>query len=150
VVVHEIRATIERSGVTYAGLLDDLFVLAAFSNDPASVAADARRVAQAILDVRDRLAELEEKWDLRLDYRLAMDVGSIFNSAVASEPPSRNIWGDAVGVAKVLAEAAGRRSIAVSETAYELLSGDFLFRPRGSYFLPEIGTMRLFVLVGHI
>jgi adenylate cyclase len=150
VVVHEIRQTIEKSGVTYAGFLDDLFVLAAFSTEKEAITVDAHRVAQAILDVRDRLAELEEKWDLRLDYRLAIDVGSIMNSAVATEPPSRNVWGNAVGVAKVLAESTGRRAISVSESAYELLSDVFLFRPRGSYFLPEIGTMRLFVLVGRV
>jgi adenylate cyclase len=150
VLVHEIRQTVEKSGVTYAGLLDDEIVLAAFSNDPADVAADAHRIAQAAIDVRDRLAELEEKWDLRLNYRLAIDIGSLLTSPVATDPPSRNVWGDAVKVAKVLAQSAGRRSIAASESAYELLSDNFLFRPRGSYFLPEAGTMRLFVLVGRV
>ena len=45
---------------------------------------------------------------------------------------------------------AARHTITASETAYDLLSSDFLFRPRGSYFLPETGTMRTFVLVGRI
>ena len=70
--------------------------------------------------------------------------------AVATEPPSRNLWGGAIGIAKVLADTAARRTIAASETAYELLSDNFLFRPRGSYFLPETGNMRTFVLVGRI
>ena len=43
-----------------------------------------------------------------------------------------------------------RRTIVASETAYEMLSDHFLFRPRGSYFLPETGNMRTFVLVGRI
>ena len=43
-----------------------------------------------------------------------------------------------------------RRTIAASETAYDLLSNQFLFRPRGSYFLPETGNMRTFVMVGRI
>ena len=43
-----------------------------------------------------------------------------------------------------------RRTIAASETAYDLLSNQFLFRPRGSYFLPENGNMRTFVMVGRI
>ena len=41
-----------------------------------------------------------------------------------------------------------RRAITVSEVAYQILAGDFLFRQRGTYFLPETGTMRTFVLVG--
>ena len=43
-----------------------------------------------------------------------------------------------------------RRTIAASETAYDMLSNQFLFRPRGSYFLPETGNMRTFVMVGRI
>jgi hypothetical protein len=53
-----------------------------------------------------------------------------------------------VGVAKVLAASGSRRAIVASEAAYHILSGDFLFRQRGTYFLPETGTMRTFVLVG--
>lgn len=147
-IVRELRRTIERSGVTYAAMLDDQIVLAAFSPEGGTIAADARCVATAILDARDCLIDLEEKWGISLDFRLAVDIGTIMTSTVATDPPTRNLWGGALGVAKVLAATAGRRSVAASETTYDLLSGDFLFRPRGSYFLPETGTMRTFVLVG--
>ena len=149
-IVHELRRAIERSGVSYAALLDDQIVLAAFSAKEGKTADDARCVATAVLALRDRLLELEERWNVNLDFRLAIDIGTVMTSTVGTEPPSRNLWGGAVGVAKILAASAGRRSIAASETAYDLLSGDFLFRPRGTYFLPETGTMRTFVLVGRI
>jgi hypothetical protein len=58
------------------------------------------------------------------------------------------LWGGAIGVAKVLAASGSRRAITVSEAAYHLLSADFLLRQRGSYFLPETGPMRTFVLAG--
>jgi len=149
-IIDELRRTIEKSGVSYAALLDDQIVLAAFSPDKAAVAGNAHCVATAVLDLRDRLFELEEKWNISLDFRLAIDVGTIMSSAVATEPPSRNVWGGAVGIAKVLAATAARRTIAASETTYDLLSDRFLFRSRGSYFLPETGNMRTFVLVGRI
>jgi class 3 adenylate cyclase len=149
-IVDELRLTIEKSGVAYAALLDDQIVLAAFSRDKNEVAGGARCVATAMLDLRDRLFELEEKWNTSLDFRLAIDIGTVMASAVATDPPSRNLWGGAIGIAKVLADTAARRTIAASETAYELLSDNFLFRPRGSYFLPETGNMRTFVLVGRI
>jgi adenylate cyclase len=103
-----------------------------------------------LLDLRDRLFDLEEKWNTSLDFRLAIDVGTVMASDVATDPPSRNLWGGAVGIAKVLAGTATRRTIAASDTAYELLAGNFLFRPRGAYFLPETGNMRTFVLIGRI
>jgi class 3 adenylate cyclase len=149
-IVDELRLVLEKSNVAYAALLDDQIVLAAFSSDKNQVAGDAHCVATALLDLRDRLFELEEKWNTTLDFRLAIDIGVVMASAVATDPPSRNLWGGAVGIAKVLADTAARRTIAASETAYELLSDNFLFRPRGSYFLPETGNMRTFVLVGRL
>jgi adenylate cyclase len=149
-IVDELRLVLEKSGVAYAALLGDQIVLAAFSRDKNVVAGCAHCVATAMLDLRDRLFELEEKWNTSLDFRLAIDVGTVMASAVATDPPSRNLWGGAVGIAKVLADTAARRTIVASETAYEMLSDHFLFRPRGSYFLPETGNMRTFVLVGRI
>lgn len=147
-IVRELRGAIEPSGVSYAALLDDQIVLAAFSADTDTLAADARCLATTMLDLRDRLLALEDKWGVSLDFRLGIDIGAVMTSSVATEPPSRNLWGGALGVAKVLAATASRRSIASSEAAYEVLSGEFLFRSRGSYFLPETGTMRTFVMVG--
>jgi hypothetical protein len=147
-IVHELRRAIEKSGVSYAALLDDQIVLASFSRDKESAADDAICMATALLDLRDRLIELEDRWGTSLDFRLAIDIGTVMASTVGTDPPSRNLWGGAVGIAKVLATATARRTIAASETAYDLLSTQFLFRPRGSYFLPETGNMRTFVMVG--
>jgi adenylate cyclase len=107
-------------------------------------------MATAMLELRDRLIELEDRWGTSLDFRLAIDIGMVMASTVGTDPPSRNLWGGAVGIAKVLADTTARRTIAASETAYDLLSNQFLFRPRGSYFLPETGNMRTFVMVGRI
>jgi adenylate cyclase len=79
-----------------------------------------------------------------------MDIGSVMTSQVGDDTSARNLWGGAVAVAKVLAATGGRRLITVSEAAYSVLARDFLFRPRGTYFLPETGTMRTFVLVGEL
>jgi adenylate cyclase len=85
---------------------------------------------------------------MTLGFRLAIDVGPVVLSKIGTDPPTRNIWGSAVSVARILAAAAGQHTISASEAAYTMLSGDFLFRPSGSYLLPETGRMRTFVLVG--
>jgi class 3 adenylate cyclase len=148
-IVRDLGRVIEESGVSYAALLDDQIVLACFSHGKEAVA-DAHCVAAAILDLRDRLIALEDRWGTRLDFRLAIDIGTVMSSTIGSDPPSRNLWGGAVGIAKVLAGTTARRTIAASETAYDVLSNEFLFRPRGSYFLPESGNMRIFVMVGRL
>jgi class 3 adenylate cyclase len=149
-IMQEVRSAVERSDVSYAALLDDEIVLAAFSADAAQASRAAALVAMTMLELRDRLIQLEEKWGIDLDFRLAMDVGTVMASSLASDPPTRNLWGGAVSIAKILAATATRHTIAASETAYERLASQFLLRPRGTYFLPETGNMRTFIMVGHL
>ena len=140
-------SSVGRSDVAYAALLDDQVVLAAFSGGRQSVAVDARVLALAAVDVRDRLVDLTAGWGEGSEFRIAIDIGPVMTSTFGADA-ERSLWGGAVGVAKVLAASGSRRAIIVSEAAYHVLSGDFLFRQRGTYFLPETGRMRTFVLVG--
>jgi class 3 adenylate cyclase len=146
-VIGEIQSALGPSGVGYAALLDDQVVLVAFSEGGQSIAADARLVARTAVDVRDRLVDLTAGWGEGAEFRVAIDVGPVMTSAFG-ERAERTLWGGSIGVAKILAASGSRRAITVSEAAYQVLSGDFLFRQRGTYFLPETGTMRTFVLVG--
>ena len=148
--VEEIRSAIERSGLAYAALLDDMVVLAAFSGDAESIAIDARVTAMAAIDLRDRLADLTASWGPESEFRLAIDIGPIMVSSAAGHPAGRNLWGGAIGVARILASTGGRRAITVSEATYLVLSNDFLFRQVGAFFLPETGPMQTFLLVGEL
>ena len=154
-VVAAVRGVIERSGVAYAALLDDQIVLASFPEESEAIAdnaiaAEARCVALAAIDLRERLLEATASWGAGSEFRISLDIGSVMVSHVGTEADARNLWGGAVAVAKILAATGGRRLITVSESAYSVLARDFLFRPRGTYYLPETGTMRTFVLVGEL
>ena len=148
--VDEIRGAVERSGLAYAALLDDMVVLAAFSDSPGSIAIDTRVAAAVAIDLRDRLTDLTASWGEGSEFHLAIDIGPIMVSAAASHPAGRNLWGGAIGIAKILAASGGRRAITVSEATYLMLANDFLFRQRGAFFLPETGVMQTFVLVGEL
>ena len=146
-VIDEIQCALGCSGVAYAALLDDQVVLAAFSESRQAVAVDARVLALAAVDIRDRLVDLTAGWGEGSEFRIAVDIGPVMASSFGGDA-ERSLWGGAIGVAKILAASGSRRAITVSEAVYQILSGDFLFRQRGTYFLPETGTMRTFVLVG--
>ena len=146
-VIDEVQRAVTTTGVGYAALLDDQVVLVAAVDGAQSPAVAARLVAVAALDVRDRLVDLTSGWGEGSEFRIAIDVGPVMASAFGNGT-DRNLWGGAIGVAKVLAASGSRRAITVSEAAYSLLSTDFLLRQRGSYFLPETGPMRTFVLAG--
>jgi adenylate cyclase len=146
-VIDEVQRAVAQNSVGYAALLDDQVVLVAALDGAQSPAVAARLVAVAALDVRDRLVDLTAGWGEGSEFRIAIDVGPVMASAFG-DGTDRNLWGGAIGVAKVLAASGSRRAITVSEAAYSLLSADFLMRPRGRYFLPETGPMRTFVLAG--
>jgi class 3 adenylate cyclase len=146
-VIDEVQRAVAMNGVGYAALLDDQVVLVSAADGTQSAEVATRLVAVAALDVRDRLADLTSGWGEGSEFRIAIDVGSVMASAFG-DGTDRNLWGGAIGVAKVLAESGSRRAITVSQAAYHLLSADFLLRQRGSYFLPETGPMRTFVLAG--
>jgi class 3 adenylate cyclase len=144
-VIERIQEAVAESPLAYAALLDDQVILAAHSaGQPPAV--EARIVALVALELRNRLLELTAGWGEGSEFRVAIDIGPVMATRFGND--SYSLWGGAIAVAKVLATSGGRRAITVSETAYQILSGDFLFRQRGTYFLPETGTMRTFVLVG--
>jgi adenylate cyclase len=150
VIVREVRSAIERNDLNYAVQFDDLIAIAAYSPEKKTASRDARSVARTLLDIRDALSKLEEKWDTELDFKFAIDVGAVMHSAATGDPSCGNLWGGAIGVAKNLAMAAARHAIVASETAYELLARNFLLRPEGTYYMPEVGDMRIFILVGQL
>jgi len=54
-----------------------------------------------------------------------------------------------IRTAELMAQSAtGTGSIQVSERAYGQLRQQFLFRARGVFYLPRVGTARTFILAG--
>jgi adenylate cyclase len=41
-------------------------------------------------------------------------------------------------------------TVQATAAAYQRLREDFLFRPRGSFYLPHVGDARTFVLAGRL
>jgi adenylate cyclase len=60
-----------------------------------------------------------------------------------------NLWGDVIRTAELMAQSAtDTGSIQVSEHAYKQLRQQFLFRARGLFYMPRVGTARTFILAG--
>jgi hypothetical protein len=149
-IVRAIRAVIDRSDLSYAAQFDDEIVIAACSAGEVTAARDAQCVATVLLEVRDALMKLEEKWRAHLDFRFAIDVGTVMKSDFGGTPSGLNLWGGAISVAKLLLTAAAEHAIATSEAASALLSDQFLLRPHSAYYLPETGSTRTFTLAGRL
>ncbi|HTU54038.1 MAG TPA: adenylate/guanylate cyclase domain-containing protein [Acetobacteraceae bacterium] len=109
------------------------------------------RIADAALAARERCLELFEEVGHAPAFRIGIDYGIAIGSELGRQPRLFNLWGEAVRTADMMASsAAGAGSIQVSEAAYRRLRQQFLFRPRGSFYLPRVGAARTFVLASRL
>jgi len=107
------------------------------------------RLADAALAAREACLSLLAQSDLEPVFHIGIDFGAAFGCALGQEPRLFNLWGDVIRTAALMAHsAADTGSIQVSERAYEQLRQQFLFRPRGVFYVPRIGTARIFILAG--
>jgi len=105
------------------------------------------RIADAAIAARERCLELFDAVGRDPTFRIGIACGMAIGGNVGREPRLFNLWGPAVFAAEVMAETcAGPGLIQVDEAAYHRLRSDFLFRPRGAFYLPRRGPTQTFVL----
>ncbi|HMK69114.1 MAG TPA: hypothetical protein VK433_11230, partial [Stellaceae bacterium] len=61
-----------------------------------------------------------------------------------------NLWGEAVTTAGILARSATPGTVQASETVRRRVGRDFLFRPRGDFYLARVGSVQTFVLASRL
>jgi class 3 adenylate cyclase len=129
----------------YVKLVGDKVVAAAgfTANDTTAL----QRVADASIAARDRCLELFESNRRPRSFRIGISCGLAVGGNVGHEPRLFNLWGDTVRTSEILADTGvGAGTIQVCGTTYRRLRDEFLFRPRGTYYLPGFGAMNTFVL----
>jgi adenylate cyclase len=125
-------------------------VVAAAGCTPADSSA-ILRIADAALAARERCLDLFEAADRSPAFRIGIDFGIAIGSPLGRQPRLFNLWGEAVRTADTMAASApGVATIQVSEAAYQRLRQQFLFRPRGSFYVPRVGPAQTFVLASRL
>ncbi|HXZ00728.1 MAG TPA: cache domain-containing protein [Stellaceae bacterium] len=134
--------------IPYVKLVGHEIVAAAGFEPPATDA--ATRIADAAVALREHCLALFQDSDRPPEFRIGLDHGIAIGSAVGSDPRIFNLWGEAVRTAGAMARTALPGTIQATEAAYAELRQDFLFRPRGRFFLPRVGEARTFLLSGRL
>lgn len=134
-------------GVTYLKLVGQEAIAAAgLEQDEDAMT----RIAEAAISIRDQLSLLTDLAGAGAEFRIGLGFGSCFGCLVGRELQQFNLWGEAIETAEIMARSAAPGAIQASAGAYARLRQDFLFRPRGSFYLPGIGQSRTFVLAGQL
>ena len=124
-------------------------IVAAAGCEPADTTA-VERMADAALAVRASCAHLFEEAGVAPSFRIGIDYGIAVGCAVGRDPRVFNLWGEAVTTAETLARSAVPGAIQASEAVQRRLGRDFLFRPRGDFYLARVGSIQTFVLASRI
>ena len=119
----EMRGILEHHGGTVEKFVGDA-VLAVFGV-PEAHEDDALRACRAALEMRERLATLNQRFEQSYGTRIALRIGINSGEVVAGDPTSREtfVTGDAVNVAARLEQAAGENGILLGESTMRLLRG---------------------------
>lgn len=132
----------EADEIPYLKVLGNCVVAAAgFSGDPALA---ARTIARAALTLR----ESDDPSAQRL--RMGIDTGDVLGSHIGRGRNCYNLWGTATRRAAEMAQSAPIGSIQVTAFAYRNLVAEFLFRPRGAFYVHPEGETDTYLLAGQI
>jgi len=134
-------------GVTYLKVAGRYVTAAAgFDRDDAEAMTS---VAELAVAVRDRLSQLMDNGDAT-EFRIGLAFGGCYGCLLGRERHQFNLWGEAFDTAESMAQSAQPGAIQASSGAYTQLHHDFLFRPRGNFYLAGRGEMRCYVLAGQL
>jgi class 3 adenylate cyclase len=107
-------------------------------------------IATLSIAIRDRLSHLIDAGGHGAEFRIGLGFGGCYGCFVGRERQQFNLWGEAFETADIMARSAAPGAIQASAGAYARLRQDFLFRPRGTFYLPGVGQSRTFVLAGQL
>jgi adenylate cyclase len=145
-VAQELEQAAAACGVPYLRLLGVEAVAAAGLTPSEEGGAAPQRIARFALEARDRCARLFEEAGYDPDFRIGLDTGPVLATRLGAGAGFPNIWGGAARAAGRMAASAPPGGIQATEGMVMALSDRFLFRPRGAFHLPRLGTMNSYVL----
>jgi class 3 adenylate cyclase len=117
------------------------------------VAADTtgtQRIADMALAVRESCLQLFDTVGHFPSFRIGLGCGIAIGANIGHEPRLFNLWGEAVTTAETMATSAMPGAIQATGLVHDKLARDFLFRPRGSFYLPRVGAIQTFILASRL
>ncbi|QCE33879.1 adenylate/guanylate cyclase domain-containing protein [Acetobacteraceae bacterium] len=107
------------------------------------------RLAEASLQIREKCLNILAQQNTKLSFSIGIDSSTALVSRFGEDPAVFNIWGESLATAELLADTApGEGVIQVSDSAHQKLKDQYLFRPRGSFYQPDVGIATSYILAG--
>jgi adenylate cyclase len=107
----------------------------------------ARRIALMALEMRDKLLELNQTFQLDIAVRIGIATGEVIAGIIGKRKFSYDLWGDTVNIAARMESHGIEGKIQCTEYFYQLLHREFVFEPRGLIEVKGKGLMLTYFLI---
>lgn len=148
-IVRALQEVADKNDIPYLKIVGQEAVAAA-GFGAADDAAASLLVADTAMAIRERCVALFEECEHPQEFRIGIDCGAAIGCTLGAGPRIFNLWGEAVRTANEMAASALPGTVQASEAAYHKLRQDFLFRPRGRFYLPRAGEAQTFILASRL
>lgn len=101
------------------------------------------RTVSAALEMLDNFKELNSKWNVNINIRIGIHVGSVIAGVIGKNKFVYDLWGDTVNISSRMESHGVPGRINCSEIVYNLLKDKFSFEDRGEMEVKGKGIMRM-------
>lgn len=116
---------------------------------PAGTRADhAAAVAELALSMQREISVIETDSREPLDIRIGIHSGPVIAGVIGTRKLAYDMWGPTVALASQMESCGVPGGIQVSAATYELLRDDYIFEPRGAFYVPGSEEVKTYLLTG--
>lgn len=116
---------------------------------PAGTRADhAAAIVELALSMQREIGIIETDSREPFDIRIGIHSGPVIAGVIGTRKLAYDMWGPTVALASQMESCGVPGGIQVSAATYELLKDDYLFEPRGEFYVPDSGEVTTYLLTG--
>lgn len=143
----ELDALIERHGLEKIKTVGDAYMAVGGVDQLQTAPIEA--VAEAAMDMKQRVDDLRSPNGERLALRIGIDIGPVVAGVIGTRKFAYDLWGDTVNTASRMESHGVPGEIQVTERAFQRLADQYIFRLRGLVEVKGKGRISTYLLLRH-
>ncbi len=108
----------------------------------------AAAIAELALGMQREICAVETDCRESLDVRIGIHTGPVIAGVIGIRKLAYDMWGPTVAMAQQMEICGVPGGVQVSQATYEILKEDYLFEPRGEFYVPDLGELSTYLLTG--
>ena len=108
----------------------------------------AAAIAELALSMQREICAVDTGSREPLDIRIGIHSGPVIAGVIGTRKLAYDMWGPTVAMARQMESCGVPGGVQVSAATYDLLKNNYLFEPRGEFYVPNEGEVSTYLLTG--